>query len=225
MEEGILPMASVIFITGPGRSGTTLLLSLMTRFPACKVNTQREVHPLDIKTITDGMKEISTYKYYVIKQPYNTYFVPKYSYQQLISNGYKIISIIRDPRDILVSRHSANLKKYWLDVNNLKLAAIEHLKFANRHEVLEVKFESLITNTESIMDCIASFIGCEYSKPIGDFYKSFPAKTVLAKALNGIRPIDPNNIGNWNLPQNKDRTVEIMKDNELVEIIEKLGYK
>src|SRR5690606_35186303 len=113
-----------VFITGMPRSGTSLLTYLVKYFEGCNVVTYTEhsYHSLFDKNMPKGIINI-------VKQPYG-YFedFSKYTYQSLIKKGIRIISIVRDPRDVLVSRHELDRSKYWVEPKVVKRCAKEHLK-------------------------------------------------------------------------------------------------
>lgn len=209
-----------IFISGFPRAGTTMMCLMMNYFNNCDVHSKAEENPI----VASSSKIIK--KYMVIKQPFGYYedFPPPYSYKSLISDyGYKIISMVRDPRDILVSRHKSNLDIYWVPFEIVIRNCKEYLDNLNNPNVLFVRYENLVLNADVEMSRVSSFIGCGYSKDFVNFYKLPDAYLDKNKSLNIPRKIGTDSIGNYKKEYHRERIKSVMTG-ELKYYIKKLGY-
>lgn len=162
----------------------------------------------------------------MIKQPFGYFddFPPPYDYDLLINKyGYRIISMVRDPRDVLVSKHMGDLSKYWVEPKFIYINCEEYLKRQNNPDVLFVRYEQLVIDPAREMQRISDFIGCGYSKDFVNFYKLPEAGLDKNRSLNGPRKISTTSIGNWKKQEHEERIKEIMTD-ELKYHIKKLGY-
>lgn len=211
-----------LFITGMPRAGTTLLTFLMNYFKDTFVYTDSENHPMAFKHLArhDGL--------FVLKQPYGYFeeFQPKYTYDDLLERpNWKIISLVRDPRDVLVSKHSVDRSRYWVPLKVVKRVAHEHLRHPDNPRVFRFKYEHLVTDPQDVLDSIAYFIQRSYYTDWRDFHKHWKVSSSrMSSALNGPRPIDSSNIGNWKKEEHKERLAEIMADAEIRQCIDDLGY-
>jgi hypothetical protein len=164
----------------------------------------------------------------VIKQPFGYFedFPPAYDYRLLVSNrySYRIISMVRDPRDVLVSKHANDLNKYWVRLEVVIRNCEEYLKNLTNPDVLFVRYENLVTNPCREMDRVSFFTGFTYNSFFMDFYKLEEATWVINNSLNGPRKLDTDSIGNWKKREHKKRMKEVMTD-QLKDYIVKLGYK
>lgn len=208
-----------IFLTGMPRGGTSLLNFLLSYFNNCGTINE-EHHPLFFDNAVYG-----NYKHFIIKQPFGYWkaFSPKYLYKDILDRNIRIISIVRDPRDVLVSRHNIDKSIYWVSLEIVKRCCKEHLKEFPDNLVFKLTYEDLVSDTENIMSKLSQFIGEDFSNSYIRFYENVGGS--LMKALNVPRPIDTNSIGNWKNEEHKDRIVEIYNDAELVDLIHMLGYK
>ena len=101
-----------VLISGFPRGGTTMFNLIIQYFNGCDVRSKEEIHPVAMANFLETSE-----KYVVIKQPFGYYedFPPPYNYKDLISKyNYKIISLVRDPRDVGVSIHPVHPGKYWI---------------------------------------------------------------------------------------------------------------
>jgi len=212
-----------LFITGMPRAGTTLLTFLMNYFENTYVYSDTEYHPMSFASMVrhPGL--------FVLKQPYGYFeeFKPEYTYADILKRpNWKIISLIRDPRDVLVSRHASDKSRYWVPFKVIPRVTREHLKHYDDPRVFRFKYEELVTGTQEVLDSIAYFIQRSYHPDWADFHKHWKvSNSRMSMALNGPRPIDPSNIGNWKKEEHSERLAEIMADDEIRQCIVNLGYK
>lgn len=110
---------SHIVITGMGRSGSTLLLSLMQAFKEADV-WLNECSPIDYKTGVpikhpkfDYFNQILPLT--ITKRPEDIHNIDRF--QSTFSNPIGFIALTRDPRDVIVSKL---FNKYWVNGGRCK---------------------------------------------------------------------------------------------------------
>jgi len=209
-----------IFISGFPRAGTTMLRRIMLSFDGCRINRKvSEEHP-----ITDVTN------YNVKKQPFGYFkrFAPPYNYKELIeSHHYKIISMLRDPRDVLVSKHreiGSDIYRYWVEPRIVIRNCKEYLNNIGNPDVLFIRYEDLVRYTEQELFRISVFINRSYNDDYKKWYVFNDEELTIHRAVNSPRKIDTNSIGNWKLEKHKERLESVMTD-ELKYYIKKLGYE
>jgi hypothetical protein len=210
-----------VLITGSPRAGTTMLTLMMHCFSNCDVYSNYERHPLHSNKFNETQNE-----YIIYKHPYGYFeeFFPYYDYQMLIDKGFKIISIIRNSRDVLVSRHQSDLSKYWVPVNIWKRVAKEVIKHKDDDDICNIKYEELVVLPYNTIDKISHYLECPYDNSFEDFFKLDNAELDKNKSLGKRREIDISSINNWAKDEHKEYIEELKKDTELVELDNELGY-
>lgn len=209
-----------ILISGMPRAGTTMLMLMMTSFKNCYVFTDMERHPLIVVPQYNRNN-------FVIKHPFGYFeeFPPPYNYRELCDRyNYKIISMLRDPRDVLVSKHKKDLSKYWVEPLFVYRNCEEYLMNIDNPKVLFVRYEDLVTTTESQMNKISEFLGFECTDTYKSFFELKAAQNGVNISLNSPRPIDKDSIGNWKKEEHAERIKEVM-DDTLISYIKILGYR
>lgn len=208
-----------VFISGFPRAGTTMLCLMMNYFNDCDVYSDAERHPQDFLTLETNKK------YLVLKQPFGVKsFIPLYTYESLeLDYKCKIISLVRDPRDVGTSIHVIDSSRYWCSIGMIIRNCEECLKNIDNQNVLFVRYEELVTNTEKQLDRVSDFLGCNYSKNFVNFYKLEHAKLKKNDSLGVRRKINAASIGRWKEKKHAKRIAELMTP-KLQEYIKKLGY-
>ena len=91
-----------------------------------------------------------------------------------LSNGVKVILLIRDPRDIITSLNfgrgadfTGDIRPTLFNIRNWRKSAAFAINYRNHKNLLCIKYEDLITDTEQILYNISQFLN------IREFNKSF----------------------------------------------------
>jgi len=143
-----------------------------------------------------------------------------------------IIHIIRDPRDVVLSR----MKSKWGNRNSIFWHTSEY-KFSIKkgrkegislfkNNYLEVRYEQLISSTENELKRICEFLNLSFEA--GMMNHQLQAKSLLRNdemdwKSNVLDPVDPGKIGKWkeNISRKQLIVIEAILSNDF----EKLGYK
>lgn len=204
-----------LLICGCARSGNTLMLHLLeTGFQNVTKTIDGpggEVAPT--KTI-DG-------KIVVGKFPKKAGKLEKW-----YSDDLGVVYMMRDPRDVLVSKHYLKQAKYWVQPERWIKTANFALAAKDRDDVELVKYEDLILSPNAVQDRIAERFGLAVLRPFTECHNHFDSNdTANISAMKGARPFDPKRIGNWKGDPDKERRVKnVMKNAELAGLMKKLGY-
>jgi len=214
---------SKVFITGPARSGTSLLLILSKYFNNCFPHLDEEKHPL----APCMWHESSQYKHTIIKQPYGFFeeFRPAYSFQDLFNAGWKIICLIRDPRDTLVSYNKREKNgAHWCPPKSWIRTARELIDNVGHPCLFALHYEDLVKDPVPTMNEVAQFLDVSLDQNFLNFYKDSPILENKWKTLNGFRPIDQNSIGAWKDEKHAEYLDRVITE-EIRELALKLGYE
>ena len=123
----------------------------------------------------------------------------------------KFILMLRDPRDAISSYLKINRNK-GLDIKEATKQFVEsYTNFISWYKgkwdadnVLFIKYEELLLNTDKTMDNLRDFTGLELdTNPLSDTWDSKRSTSEYASQLDG-KPIDQTNIGNYMFHLTKD---------------------
>lgn len=224
-----------VLICGCPRSGTTLMSVMLGYFENTHV-IKEERSPLSFIKGARRYKLCKSIekngKIFVIKKP-NRMIGAKsyYSIKEAVKGGFKIIFMIRDGRDVIVSKHkkkNSNKVEYyvrpemWIEINR------NNLLNTKTEGICYIKYEELVSNPTKIMNVLSSFLGVGYNPKFSEFYEFEKFDKSIASVMNGIRPITASQIGNWNKKEHLNRMLNLCNSSHLQEFCQtliKMGYE
>jgi hypothetical protein len=226
-----------ILIGGCGRSGTTLLLSIIGAHPHVYAIPKETKVFLDWKQKEEGVCPVRTDRIYrhmlahwisskadrwCEKTPRNVrYFDEILSY---FDQEVKLIHIIRDGRDVMLSKHPLAPDEYWISPERWVRDVKVGLKFKNHPQVLTIKYEDLILSYRETIEEICDFIGEESTEELYSWVDHTNVQD--NKAWDGtVKELHTESIGKWQRKENKARVEEVMQHEEVRKLLEELGYK
>ncbi len=205
---GMIPLELHIHICGYSRSGTTLLqIMLEFAYP----NSRYFGHEISGRRAI--MHKLRNHKIMITKKPKDIFRL-----HQLINHyrdsktSFKPIVMIRDPRDVLTSRHITTSKQrsYHMKLERWKAEQPFILYYMNHPDVLMIKYEELTGNTDQTQERIECFVEQKSERRFSDFHKKKRAD-FDDRHLNGVRPVDQKTIARWKAPEHIERICEIIK--------------
>lgn len=137
-----------------------------------------------------------------------------------------VICMIRDPRDIVVSKHGKDSNKYWVGLNKWKRNIKIFNDLAGHDRFIPIRYEDLVRNPDKIQEIIIDrmpFLEVE------DHFSNFgKLSSVVADksvdALGGVRPISGTSIGKWQ--DHKARLLgQIIKHGNIQDDLVRFGYE
>jgi hypothetical protein len=133
--------------------------------------------------------------------------------------------MVRDPRDVIVSRHFKDKDKYWTNLRLWKNRRQAVKKIAAHPRFLTIRYEDLVSNPAKTQETIMKWAHFLNKKAcFNDFHQlANPSKKSL-NALRGVRPITAENIGVWR--RHKPRiAAQIALHGSISEDLIELGYE
>lgn len=226
-----------ILIGGCGRSGTTLLLSIISAHPKIYAYP----HEVDAFTKWRRKKDNSLfpvradrmYRYLLThkvskqthrwceKRPFNVLNIPEIL--EYHGPKSKFIHIVRDARAVCTSRHPEKPSEYWVSIDRYVRDVSAGLKYLDHPQLHTLKYEDLILNTEAEIMKICEFLE---EKPVNEIINWYDHATVRQNRawFGGVTDIQRESLSKWQKPENKDRVDEIMGDERVKELMKKLKY-
>ncbi|MGM0502003.1 MAG: sulfotransferase family protein [Bacillota bacterium] len=224
-----------IIIGACGRSGTTLLLSILG------AHSNIYTFPYETAAFIDWYKDGDDYlpridrlyRYALThsisndcnrwceKSPSNVLKFGKIL--NYFGEEVRLIHIIRDGRDVMLSKHPTAPDEYWVSperwVNDVKAG----LEFKDHPQVLTIKYEDLILSYQKTINQICDFIGEEATSELNNWFKNTNIKDSNAW-FEKAQQIHSKSIEKWKKEENKERVEEVMQHEEVVDLLEELDY-
>lgn len=228
-----------VILGGCGRSGTTLLLSIMSAHPrvlAIPIETNQlcpggyaenpnveatlELGP-DFYRHFDAVTPGSTYDRWCEKTPRNILFFDRII--EFFQGRVRFVQIIRDGRDVVTSRHPVNPGRYWVAVDRWVRDVSAGLAFLDHPLVHTIRYEQLIRDNPRVVQGICAFLDLPYTPEMVDWHKH--AKVRENSALGGeVKPLFESSIGKWKKPEHAQRVDELLANPEARHLLRELGY-
>jgi hypothetical protein len=230
-----------IIIGGCGRTGTSLLLSILSAHPQI-YGIPKETYffcPTAYTYDPDYWAKFNLKGFYeewiseaetndsglpmafCEKSPKNVRYFKRIS--KLFNDRVKIINIVRDGRDVVLSKHPTDpsriwsTKKRWIRDVNL---GIEVMDYENVHTV---RYEDLIIDFENTIKGILCFLNLEFNNDVKDWHHN---STVRAHGAwkDEVKPISPKSIGKWKYNKDSEELQRLLADDECVELLKRFNY-
>jgi hypothetical protein len=186
-----------ILIGGCGRSGTTLLLSLLSAHPGIyavpyETKSFTPDYPLEGGVSTDedlyidflyshfleDRVDLREYDRWCEKTPMNVHFFDRLV--NYFGSGMRFLNIVRDGRDVVTSRHPKDPTSYWVAPSRWVRDVQAGREIEDHAQCLTVRYEDLIEDHLRCLREICRFIGEDYSKSFEDYPKSSSLKSSVA---------------------------------------------
>ena len=225
-----------VLLGGCARSGTTLLLSILSSHEdifACP----GETGAFDVLKEKDGELYLSRVdrlyrcilthripagaKRWCEKTPVNIKRIPQID--RYFEGNFRLIQIVRDGRDVILSRHPLKADEYWVSperwVNDVSIG----LEFSDHPNVHTIRYEDLINQFDETIKGICSFLNIPLSDRILNWHEH--ARFRWSPALfTDIGKLSNKSIGKWKNEEHTERVKELTSIPAAMELLEKYAY-
>ncbi|MFN2429126.1 MAG: sulfotransferase [Cryomorphaceae bacterium] len=226
-----------IFIGGCGRSGTTLLLSIISAHPevfACprELGIFNKVHRSDNgELIPDRLDRLyrciltrnveDTATRFCEKSPSN---VNRFeSIHEFYNGKVKFIHIIRDGRDACLSVHPTDKTKYWVEPKRWVKDVNAGLRHLNHADVFTIFYEDLVSHYAQTIGRICEFCDLSVTPEMKNWFEHTTV-TKNSAYHNGVKKLHKGSVRKWENPKNAKRVKEVMNYPGFADLLEELGY-
>lgn len=226
-----------IVIGGSGRSGTTLLLSILSCHPhifaidhetraLCPGNVQNPLMnaPFKFERIYNYLaeREIPDHCHrWCEKTPRNVLHFSRIL--KFYGKRVRIIHIVRDGRDVITSRHPTDPTRFWVSAETWIRDTSAGLQLEDHPQVLTVRYEDLVTKYQPTVRRICEFIDEKFDEAFLHYPEAARVKSNAAW-YSDARPIDDTSIGRWKKPQYRIRIFDLLSRPQAVQLLEHFGY-
>ena len=168
------------------RSGTTLLHEAMVTCFRVDQHYDHEIR-FNLVSADDGQLLLT-------KRPKDIMYMPAV----IDDPELYVIYVMRDPRDVIVSRHGKNKDRYysnirlWREMHAYALSIRGHVRF------LQVRYEEFVADPDAIQDVIAAkFSWLEKLHNFSSYHEHARVSEKSKLAMHGVRPIAATSVGVW----------------------------
>jgi hypothetical protein len=194
--DSIGTLAKRVHIVGSSpRTGTTLMCELLIN---CFEITASERHEQSIFEKPPPDTDL-----FCSKNPGDVSVMPALL---RIDPNLWVINMVRDPRDIVVSRHGKAPDKYWCGLRHWKTGLPAVRKARTHPRFVNVRYEDLVRRPQRVQTMLLDRV--PFLRKTAEFrdYDRFSRPSAKTReALRELRPIDTRSIGAWR--QHKPRVV------------------
>lgn len=226
-----------IYLGGCGRSGTTILLSILSSHPEIfafgpeldmykktKFKHRDVFGPFRkdrLYRILLRSKVPETCNRWAEKTPRN---IRNISVINSHHNGnYRFINIVRDGRDVILSKHPKSPDTYWVDPDRWIRDVSLGLAEIYNPRVHTLRYEDLITDFETEIKKICDFLDIPLCDEILNWHDHATVRS--NKAYFGeVKSIFTSSTGKWKQEKNLPRANELQKIEEARKLLAHYGY-
>jgi hypothetical protein len=233
-----------IVVGGCGRSGTTLLLSILSCHP--------KIFAIDIETVAlcpdgygaDGLYNRTPnlnvpfqlekiYQYLIDheipesctrwceKTPRNVFYFDRIL--RHFGDGVRIIHIVRDGRDVITSIHPGHEMKFWVPPERWIMDVAAGRQMEKHPQILTIRYEDLVREYETTLQRICEFIEEEFDAA----FLSYPYSARIKESGAWFNPAQATNdksIGRWKNPKYKEIIEALLHEPIAIELLRHYGY-
>jgi hypothetical protein len=168
------------------RSGTTLLAECMV---ACFAIDGFDAHETRVARLRRGLD------IYLTKRPGDLRSVAP---RLRLDPQFHVVCLLRDPRDVIVSRHGRDRSRYYVPLRVWKARLPIFRRLTTLERVHVVRYEDLVRDPDAVQRRLQEAMPLLVpTRAFGEFHHvAAPSPDSLA-ALGGLRPFDTASVGHW----------------------------
>lgn len=133
--------------------------------------------------------------------------------------------MLRDPRDVIVSRHGRAPERYWANLGQWRRAWNEVRPRSHHERLMVVRYEALVRAPDAVQTEIAARLPFLESKaPFSHYHLHSRPSAQSLQAMRSVRPVAGDSVGAWR--RNKSRVAGQLRIHGAIsqELID-LGYE
>lgn len=227
-----------IVIGGAGRSGTTLLLSILAAHPHLFA-IDHETYafcPREFQDDPDSTRNFQLHRLYtplalaripdsstrwVEKTPQNVHYFR--AILDHFGDDVRIIHVVRDGRDVITSRHPNKPGEFYYPVAKWVRAVRNGLSVEDDPRVLRIRYEDLVDDFDTTVREVCDFIDEPCRTEVLDWHEHTTVRKHTAWTGN-VKPLHSKSLRRWESAEYGDRVAELMADPDAVALLGELGY-
>jgi hypothetical protein len=215
-----------IVIGGCGRSGTTLLLSILGAHPNILAFADELYcfypRPFRLKFLLAAIEaqERNDWQRWCEKTPKNVRAFKEIN--QAFGGDVRLIHMVRDGRAVVCSHHPNDANRYYVSPERWVADVSAGLEFGN--EALLVHYEDLVAGPEKTLKELCEFIGEKLDERMLSFENYSSVKENKAWEGKQAKALHEGRIDSWRAQEHEARVQEFLAYPRAVELNRSLGY-
>jgi hypothetical protein len=217
---------SPIVIGGCGRSGTTLLLSILGAHPNI-LAFEDELYafyplPFRLPKLFDEISkhENKPWQRWCEKTPKNVRVFSEI--HNVFEGDVRLIHIVRDGRAVVCSHHPNDASRYYVSPERWVADVSAGLEFGD--EALLVHYEDLVSEPKKMLKTVCEFIDEEFDERMLSYEKYSSVKQNKAWEGKRAEALHSERIDSWRAAEHEARVQEFMAYPGAAELNQRLGY-
>ena len=227
-----------VFIVGCGRSGTTMLLAILSADPTLYGVSEETEAFADVGPFTPDearrrravlhdfiARETTPFAgrlRFVEKTPKHTHSID--FIRKTYEGKVKFIHIVRDGRDVVTSKHpTTNKETFHVSPRRWVRDVSAALACENDPDMYMIRYEDIIQRFDETMGGLYAYLGQEMPPDAREFSAHATVRRHWAWP-EGIRALSPDSIGRWQRPEMAHRVAMLMENPEAVALLKRLNY-
>jgi len=237
-REARLFSEAPILIGGCGRSGTTLLLSMLSAhkdlfaipkelglFNGVERGPEGRLQSARIDRLYFSLLRYSipaSAKRWCEKSPSNVTQIQ--AIDEHFKGRFKLIHIVRDGRDVVLSIHPTDKTKYWVEPSRWVHDVQKGLDFIDHPNVHTIKYEDLLLDYSTVMEGITQFLSLDFSHELQQWHEHATVRRNRAY-FSEVGKIQTKSIGKWKQTKDQERVEQLYAEPGALELLQRLGYE
>lgn len=142
-----------------------------------------------------------------------------------VDRNFYVICLIRDPRDIICSKHHKAPDQYWTGLKFWNVYSKKLKELEKYPRFITVKYEEFVSDPDRVQRLLMKKIPFLKKKmDFSDFHLAASVSESSKEALKSVRPIKPTSVGKWK--EHKARVVgQIQLHGDITEDLISFGYE
>lgn len=136
----------------------------------------------------------------------------------------RLIHIVRDGRDVVTSKHRVDRDGYWIAPERWVRDVSAGLRHRHLECVHTVRYEDLVDSTEETLRRMGAFLGEDLGRLPGRWFHGARVQEFGPFDRRVARPLDDSSVGRWRGPEYRDRVERLLETPGARELLEGLGY-
>ena len=230
-----------VIIGGCGRSGTTLLLAVLSAHPKLyavpfetyvlcpkahkpdRVDPDAELNPGLLYRIVPLQKILFSRRNRLCeKTPKNVVFFG--GILKAFRERVRLVHIVRDGRDVITSRHPKLPGEYWTTPQRWIDDVSSGVEYIDHPCVTTIRYEDLITDFENTMANLLKEIGEDFCEEVLSFTEHASVRKGPWVDNPRLQGLYAGSMGRWRKDEHREAVERFMRDPRAVSLLERLGY-
>jgi len=158
----------------------------------------------------------------ITKRPKDTMYMPA-----VIDDDPEIyvIYVLRDPRDVIVSRHGKDKSMYYSNIRLWRQMHAHAKRMYGHDRFLEIRYEDFVLDPDATQQMIAEkFPWLEKTYNFSEYHEHAQISEKSITAMHSVRPIAPTSVGVWTQHPGRIKGQQLVHGSLTPDLIE-CGYE